>query len=230
MTVRRRALRAWSARARRRGGSRPEALEDLFAYRAVAFGALGVVADHEPVTVGAVVDPDLLDAQVARDGVVAALAGECRACFLAVGAELLSDDVVPAATLQVAAVALGAEAAVEHPDHAGEVPAAQVVADLADDHLVRRVAGERPHPDRDPLTGDRHPEHHLRQVRPVILAVLPVAPPTRLLERRLLVGLILLGLCRLGPATRRAAGRSPSRSRRCQRTTGRPRGQAGSRR
>jgi len=88
----------------------PEALEDLLAYGAVALGALGVVADHEPVAVGAVVDPDLLDAQVPGDGVVAALATERGARFLAVGAELLSDDVVSAATLQVAAVALGAEA------------------------------------------------------------------------------------------------------------------------
>src|SRR5665811_1870858 len=94
---------------------RSEALEDLLAHRAVALGALGVVADHEPVAVGAVVDPDLLDAQVPGDGVVAATATERGARFLAVGAELLSDDVVPAATLQVAAVALGAEAAVEHP-------------------------------------------------------------------------------------------------------------------
>ncbi len=55
-----------------------QAAEDLFADRGVAAGAVGVVADDEPVAGGAVVDADLLDAQVARDGVVAALAGQRR--------------------------------------------------------------------------------------------------------------------------------------------------------
>ena len=62
----------------------PEALEDLFAHQLVALRAFGVVADHEPVAVGAVVDADLLDAQVPRDCVVAALAGERRVGLLAV--------------------------------------------------------------------------------------------------------------------------------------------------
>ena len=170
-----------------------EAVEDLLAHQLVALSAFGVVADHEPVAVGAIVDADLLDTQVARHRVVAALAGERRACFLTVRAQLLADDVVTAATLQVAAVALGGEPAVKHPDHPGEVPAAQVIANLADDHLVRRVAGERPHPDRDPLASDRHPDDHLGQVGTVILAVLGVATSARLHQHRLLIGLVGVG-------------------------------------
>ena len=95
-----------------------QTLEDLLAHRPVALGAFGVVADHEPVTVGGVVDPDLLDAQVPLDGVVAPLAGERGVRFLGVSAELLTDDVVPACALQVAAVALAGEPTVQHPDHA----------------------------------------------------------------------------------------------------------------
>jgi hypothetical protein len=67
------------------------------------------VADHEPVTLDTVVEPDLLDTQVPRDGLVAPLVGERRLGLLAVGAQILADDVVPAGALQVAAVALGAK-------------------------------------------------------------------------------------------------------------------------
>ena len=94
-----------------------EALDDLLADRAVALGPLGVVADYEPVANGAFVDADLLDTEVALHGVVAPLAGERRVGFLAVGAQLLADDVVPATALQVAAVLLAGEPAVQHPDH-----------------------------------------------------------------------------------------------------------------
>jgi hypothetical protein len=127
------------------------------------------VADHEPVAVGAVVVPDLLDAQVALNSVVAALARERGTGFLAVGAQLLADDVVAATALQMAAVTLGSKSAVQHPDHPGEVPAAQIVVDLPYDHLIRGVARERPHPDRDPVGGDGHRNHHLRQIRTMIL-------------------------------------------------------------
>ena len=113
-----------------------EAIEDLLAHHLVALRAFGVVADHEPVAVGAVVDPDLLDARVPRDRAVVALAGERGVGFLAVGAEFLADDVVTATELQVAAVALGSEPAVKHPDHAGEFPAVQLIANLADSHLA----------------------------------------------------------------------------------------------
>jgi len=81
--------------------SRSEPGEDLLAHRLVALGALGVVADDEAVAGDAVVDPDLLDAQVALNDVVAALTGERRLRLLGVGAELRADDLVPAGALQV---------------------------------------------------------------------------------------------------------------------------------
>ncbi len=113
-----------------------QAGEDLLAHDLVAAGALGVAADHEAVAVGALIDADLLDAQVACHGVVAALAGERGPSLLGAMTELFADDVVAAAALQVAAIALALKAAVEHPDHAREVPVAQVVSGLADDRLV----------------------------------------------------------------------------------------------
>ena len=58
---------------------------------------------------------------------------------------------------------------------------AQVVARGADDLLIRRVARERPHPDGDAGARDGHPDHDLRQLWPVILAV-PVAAPAALDE------------------------------------------------
>ena len=55
-----------------------QAGEDALADLLVALGAFGVVADHEAVAHGAVVDADLLDAQAAVDEVVAALARQRR--------------------------------------------------------------------------------------------------------------------------------------------------------
>jgi hypothetical protein len=114
--------------------------------------------------------------------VVAALPGERGGGLVAAGAELLPDDVVAAGALEVAAVALAGETAVEHPDHAREVPAVQIVSDLADDRLVRRVAGERPHRHRDPAARDRHPDHDSRQVGAMVPAVLGVCAPPALAE------------------------------------------------
>jgi len=53
-------------------------------------------------------------------------------------------------------------------------PLAEVVVDLADDHLVAGVARERPAAHWDPLFGQGHPDHRLRPVRTVVLGV-PVA-------------------------------------------------------
>ena len=119
------------------------------------------MADDEAVAHGAVVDAHLLDAQAAVDDVVAALAGQRGVRLGAVGAQLLADDVVAAGALQVAAVALAVEAAVEHPDDPGQVPVAQVVARRADDLLIRRAARERPHPHGQAGAGDGHPDHDL---------------------------------------------------------------------
>jgi len=87
---------------------------------------------------------------------------------------------VAAAAGQVAPVRIRGEAAVDHPDTASQPPAAQVVLDLLDHRLVVGVAGPDPHPHRDPLAGDRQPDHDLRQVGAVVLRV-PERPKRRLL-------------------------------------------------
>jgi hypothetical protein len=60
-----------------------EAGDDVVADRRVAARLVGVVADDEPVTSDAVVKADLLDAQVAGDGLV----GPCRASAAAASRE-----------------------------------------------------------------------------------------------------------------------------------------------
>ena len=153
----------------------------------VALGLFGVVADHEPLGAGAVVavavpaggDRDLLDPQVVGDGAVAAGAGQ-RGGGLGVGvAQLLGVDVVPAAAGQVGPVGGGGEPAVGHPHQPAQPPPAQVVLDGADDRGVGGVAGEAPAPHRHPVAGDRHRDHHLRQIGAVVLGV-PERPRPRL--------------------------------------------------
>ena len=74
-------------------------------------------------------------------------------------------DVVPAAGGQVAAVGCGGEPAVGDPHDPGQGPVPHVVLDLADQRGVAGVAGPAPHPHRDPVPGDRHPDHDLRAGR-----------------------------------------------------------------
>jgi hypothetical protein len=76
-----------------------------------------------------------------------------------------------ARALQIGAVLLRVKARVGDPDHAVQPPLPQRVLDLADDLLVRGVAGEGETAHGDPLLGDRQPDHHLRQVRPLVLAL-----------------------------------------------------------
>src|SRR5699024_11050981 len=113
-------------------------------HRGVAFGGLGVVADHEPlgprpavpVAVAAGGDVDLFDAQVVTHGLVAPGAGQGRG-GLGVGvAQLLGVDVVPAAALQVGPVGCRGEPAVGDPHHPVQVPGPQVIFDDADDLLI----------------------------------------------------------------------------------------------
>src|SRR5271170_799341 len=136
----------------------------------VAFGSFRVEADDEPLVLG---DADLLDLEVARGVLVAALPGQGRFGFGGAGAEFLSDDVGPAAFAQVAAVFRGGEAAVGDPDNAGQAPVAHVVLHLADQRGVIGVPGPAPDPDRDPVPGHGHPDHDLGQVIAVVLG-LPV--------------------------------------------------------
>jgi hypothetical protein len=153
------------------------------------------VADDEAVAQRGVVDHDLLDAQIAGDGVVAALARERGLGLLAVAPELLAEDVVSAGALQVAAVLGRLEAAVGDPHHAGELPGPELVLDLADQLLVARVARPAPHADRDAGPGDRHPDHDLRQIGPVVLG-LAVGPERRPQHASVLVGHVRFGLAK----------------------------------
>jgi hypothetical protein len=136
----------------------------------VAAGLVEVAADCEAAAQLAVADPHLLDLEALLDHAVAALACE-RGPVLRALAQLLAEDVVTAGALQVGAVLRRGEARVADPDHAVQPPVAERVLDLADDHLIGRVAREDEAAHRDPLLGDGHPDDHLRQVGPVILRV-----------------------------------------------------------
>ncbi len=141
----------------------------------VASGGFGVVADDEPVT--RVVDFDFLDLHVVGDGGVAALAGQGRFDLGRAGAQLLADDVVPAAALQVAAVVGGGEPTVGDPDDAGQAPVAHVVFDLADECGVAGVAGPGPDPYGDAGAGDGQADDDLGQVVAVVFALAVGAEP-----------------------------------------------------
>ncbi len=98
----------------------------------VAFCLVGVAADDEPVAHHCVVDDDFFDLEVVGDGVVAALAGQRRGGFGGAAAEFLTDDVVPAGSLQVAAVLRRGEPAIGDPHDPAQLPGAQVVFDFTD--------------------------------------------------------------------------------------------------
>lgn len=60
----------------------------------------------------------------------------------------------------------------------------EVTADLADQVGVGGAARPGPHPHRDPVAGDRHPDHHLRQIIARVLG-LPVRAEPGLLDSAL---------------------------------------------
>lgn len=151
-----------------------EPRDELPADNRVAFGLGGVVAEHEPV-VGA--DADFLDPHVVLDGRVAALPRQGRFDLSGAGPRFLPDDVPAAAPHQRPPVLLRGEATVSDPDHPGQGPFPDVGADLPDQVGVRRVPRPGPHPHRDPVPGDRHPDHHLRQVVPGVLRFAVGAEP-----------------------------------------------------
>ena len=172
---------SWRARAARRAGrARPRsARAAALAAGAVAFGLGRVVADDVADGGVAVADPDLLDAQVVADAAVAALAGERLLGLGHPRAQLDAGDVVAAARAQPAQVVAAGEAGVDDVDRPAEPPAGEIGLHLLDQRLVVGVARPHPHPDRDPLAGDREPDHHLRQVGPVILRVARAAAAAR---------------------------------------------------
>jgi hypothetical protein len=173
-----------------------ELVDECLADGLIADCFVGVVADHEAVAHHAVVDADLLDAQVAGDLVVAALPGQRGCSLLVVAPQLLADHVVPAGALQVAAALSGLKPAVGDPHHPAERPGVKVVLDLADQLLVVGVARPAPHADRDSRAGDGDPDHDLGQVGSVVLAV-AVHPERRLDDLAVLVEHIGLGLVAL---------------------------------
>jgi beta-lactamase class A len=68
-------------------------------------------------------------------------------------------------------VLIAGEAAIDDGDHASQAPAPEAVLDLREDRHVAGVPGPAPHSDRDPLARDGEPDHDLRQLGPVVLAV-----------------------------------------------------------
>ncbi len=110
---------------------------------------------------------------------VAALAGQGGVGFGGAATQLLTEDVVAAGPLQVAAVLRRGEPAVTDPHHPGQLPGPQIVFDLADQGRVVGVARPAPHPHRDPSPGDGHPDDHLGQIRAVVLGAAPRAEPDR---------------------------------------------------
>ena len=102
--------------------------------------------------------------QVPLDEVVAAGCCERLLCVRARGAELLADDVVLTASLQIGPVRLGVEAGVASPQDPVQHPAPEVVLHASDDELVRGGPRKRPAADRKPFGGDGHSDHDLGQV------------------------------------------------------------------
>ena len=112
--------------------------DDPAPHHLVAPGTLGVVADDEAI--GA--DADLLHPKVPGNLAVAAGARQRRLGLCRVRAQALADDAVATPALEVAPVLRRVEAPVEKPDHPVQPPGPEVVFDLADDHLVRRLPGK----------------------------------------------------------------------------------------
>jgi hypothetical protein len=168
-----------------------ELLEEGGPHRGVPLGLLGVAADDEAVAHGALVDDDLLDLEVAGHRAIPTLPGQGRLGLGALAPELLAQDVVVAAALEVAAVLGRVEAAVGDPHDPPQPPGPQVLLDLPDERLIVGVAGPRPHADGDAGPGDREADDDLGQVGPVILGVAigPEAPRCAIGWRVGLVGL-----------------------------------------
>ena len=145
-------------------------LDEPLPHPGVTFGGIRVVTHHEPLRARPLVvaatgcDPHLLDPQVVGHVVVAAGAGQ-RGGGLGVGvAQLLGVEVVPAAAGEIGAVGGGGEPGISDPHQPAQLPCPQVILDRADDPLVALAAGKGPAAHRDAVAGDRHRDHHLRQV------------------------------------------------------------------
>ncbi len=159
---------------------REEAVPD----RPVLHRLLRVPDDHESPLGTVFADHDLLDLEVVAHRPEAPGSLESFLVDLLGAAQLLADDDVAAAALEVMTLLLAGKAPVDHPHHPGQLPPGQVPLHLVDGRRIRRVAGPRPAPHRDAASGHRQPDDDLRQVLPVILGV-PVLPEAAILVRLL---------------------------------------------
>ncbi|MEW6033141.1 MAG: hypothetical protein AB1645_09760, partial [Bacillota bacterium] len=78
-------------------------------------------------------------------------------------------------SLEYPPVLLRVETRVGHHHDPAEPPTVEVLLDLLDDTLVRRVPRPHPGPHRYPRPGHREADHHLRQVGALVLAKAPLA-------------------------------------------------------
>ena len=130
----------------------------------VAVGRVGVVADHEPL--GARTTLTSLTRRLSATCWLAALAGQRGVGLRGAGAQLLPDDVV----VRRRGAGSGGCAAEENPRSATHMTRDRVQSRMSSltwriSARVGGVAGPAPHPHRDPVAGDRHPDHDLRAGR-----------------------------------------------------------------
>jgi len=128
----------------------------------------------EPATALAVSHDDLLDLHVLFDLLVAPGGGERSLVGFLPVPQLLSEDVVAAGPLKDPSVLFPGHPAVHDPHATGHFPPGEILLDHLHRGGVGGIAGEHPATHRDPFLGDRQPDHDLRKVVPLVLA-LPVA-------------------------------------------------------
>jgi len=154
--------------------SRADLPEVLLPGGEILLRLLRIEDQDEPATALAVSHDDLLDLHVLPDLPVAAGGGERRLIGLLPVPQLLSEDVVAAGPLKDCPILFPGHPAVHHPHAPGHFPTGEILLDHLHRGGVGGIAGEHPAAHRDPFLGDRQPDHDLRKVVPLVLA-LPVA-------------------------------------------------------
>ena len=148
--------------------------EVLLSGGAILLRLLRVQDEDEPATALPLADDDLLDLHVLPDLPVAPGGGERRLIGFLLVPQLLSENVVAAGSLKDSSVLFPGHPAVHHPHAPGHFPPGEILLDHLHRGGVGGIAGEHPATHRDPFLGDRQPDHDLRKVVPLVLA-LPVA-------------------------------------------------------
>ena len=137
----------------------------------VTLDFLGVEDQDEAPAALAFADDHLLGQHVLPNLLVSPSTGEDLLVDLPGIPELLSHDVMAARLLDGKPVLLTVHPPVRDPDTPGEPPAQQIVLDLLDGGHVLGVAGQGPALHRDPFLGHGKADHHLGEIRTVILRV-----------------------------------------------------------